>query len=70
MVLVKGDEARLNFRAGATPRLARLTAALDQVQFTADVRRAMPLSIRLVRVGGMPIGRGLVRALGTALGES
>src|SRR5438309_2008962 len=28
MVLVKGDEARLTFRRDATPRLARLTAAL------------------------------------------
>ncbi|MBI4421203.1 MAG: DEAD/DEAH box helicase, partial [Gemmatimonadetes bacterium] len=68
MVLVKGDEARLNFRAGAAPRLARLTAALDQVQFAADVRRTVPLSIRLVRLGGVPIGRGLVQAIATAVG--
>jgi transcription-repair coupling factor (superfamily II helicase) len=68
-VIVKGDEARLNFRAGAVPRLARLTAALDQVQFSADVRRAMPLSIRLVRLGGVPIGRGLVKAIRAVLGE-
>jgi transcription-repair coupling factor (superfamily II helicase) len=67
--MVKGDEARLNFRAGAVPRLARLTAALDQVQFAADVRRAMPVSLRLVRLGGVPIGQGLVTAMRAVLGE-
>ena len=68
-VLVRGDEARLSFRAGAVPRLARLNAALDQVQFAADVRRAMPRSIRLVRLGGVPIGQGLVKAIRAVLGE-
>ncbi len=69
-VLIRGDEARLSFRAGAAPRLAGLTAALDEVQFAADVRRAMPLSLRLTRLGGMEIGAGLVRALRQALGET
>jgi transcription-repair coupling factor (superfamily II helicase) len=68
-ILVRGDEARLNFRAGAAPRLARLTAALDQVQFAADVRRTTPLSLRLTRLGGIAIGPGLVRALATAAGK-
>ena len=67
-ILVRGDEARLSFRAGATPRLAGLTAALEGVQFGADVRRIMPLSLRLTRLGGMEIGPGLVRALKAALG--
>ena len=67
-ILVRGDEARLSFRAGATPRLAGLTAALEGVQFRADVRRIMPLSLRLTRLGGMEIGPGLVRALKAALG--
>ncbi len=67
-VLIRGDEARLSFRAGAALRLAGLTAALDEVQFAADVRRAMPLSLRLTRLGGMEIGAGLVRALRQALG--
>jgi transcription-repair coupling factor (superfamily II helicase) len=62
-VLVRGDEARLTFRRGAHPRMARLTAALDAVQFEADVRRAVPLSLRLRRRGGEAIGPGLVRAL-------
>ncbi|MGH9260481.1 MAG: TRCF domain-containing protein, partial [Acidimicrobiales bacterium] len=62
-VLVRGDEARLTFRRDAQPRLAGLTAALDAVQFEAEVRRAVPLSLRLRRLGGEAIGPGLVRAL-------
>jgi transcription-repair coupling factor (superfamily II helicase) len=65
-VLIRGDEARLTFRGGAQPRLASLTAALDAVQFEAEVRRTMPLALRLRRVGGAAVGPGLVRAL-TAL---
>jgi transcription-repair coupling factor (superfamily II helicase) len=68
-VLVRGDEARLTFRAGASPRLAGLTAALDEVQFAADVRRSVPLALRLTRLGGLAIGPGLVKALRAALGE-
>ena len=62
-VLVKGDEARLTFRGAAQPRLAGLTAALDAVQFEAEVRRTVPLSLRLRRLGGEAVGPGLVRAL-------
>ncbi|MGH7519513.1 MAG: transcription-repair coupling factor [Gemmatimonadales bacterium] len=62
-VLVRGDEARLTFRAGAQPRLAGLTAALDDVQLAAEVRRTVPLSLRLIRLGGEPIVGALVRAL-------
>jgi len=65
-VLLTGDEARLTFRGAAQPRLAGLTAALDAVQFEAEVRRAVPLSLRLRRLGGEAVGQGLVRAL-TAL---
>jgi transcription-repair coupling factor (superfamily II helicase) len=69
-VLVKGDEARLTFARDANPRLAGLTAALDAVQFEADVRRAAPLSLRLRRLGGEAIGPGLVRALAAALADT
>jgi transcription-repair coupling factor (superfamily II helicase) len=62
-VVVRGNEARLVFRATAAPRLAGLTAALDQVQFAAEVRRTVPLSLRLTRLGGLETGPGLVRAL-------
>ncbi len=62
-VVARGDEARLVFRAGTSPRLARLTAALDDVQFAADVRRPQPLILRLQRLGGMGLLPGLVHAL-------
>ncbi len=65
-VLVRGDEARLTFRAGTAPRLAGLTAALDDVQLAADVRRTVPLSLRLTRLGGEPMIPALVRALRVA----
>ncbi|HYL54324.1 MAG TPA: transcription-repair coupling factor, partial [Gemmatimonadales bacterium] len=69
-VLVTGDEARLTFARDANPRLAGLTAALDAVQFEAEVRRAAPLSLRLRRLGGEAIGPGLVRALAAALADT
>ena len=62
-VMVRGDEARIRFRKGTTPRMAGLTAALDEVQFATDVRQMVPLSLRLTRLGGLAIGPGLVRAL-------
>jgi transcription-repair coupling factor (superfamily II helicase) len=66
-VLIKGEEARLTFRRDAAPRLAGLQVALEAVQFEADVRRAVPLSLRLRRLGGESIGPGLVRALTAVL---
>ncbi len=62
-VVVRGDEARLTFRAGTAPRMAGLAAALDDVQLAADVRRTVPLSLRLTRLGGEAILPALVRAL-------
>jgi transcription-repair coupling factor (superfamily II helicase) len=62
-VLVRGDEARLTFREGAVPRLAGLTAALADVQLSAEVRRTVPLALRLLRLGGEPLIPALVRAL-------
>jgi transcription-repair coupling factor (superfamily II helicase) len=69
-ILVRGDEARLTFRAGASPRLARLTAALDDVQFAAEVRRATPLALRLTRLGGLATGPGLRYALRAVAGDN
>ena len=66
-VLVRGDEARLTFRQGTQPRLAGLTSALDDVQLAAEVRRTVPLSLRLVRLGGEAIVPALVRALRRAV---
>lgn len=62
-VLIRGDEARLTFRQGATPRLAGLTRALDDVQLSAEVRRTVPLSMRLLRLGGEALVPALTRAL-------
>ena len=62
-VLVRGEEARLTFRPGTTPRLAGLTSALDDVQLAAEVRRTVPLSLRLERLGGESMVPALVRAL-------
>jgi transcription-repair coupling factor (superfamily II helicase) len=67
-VLVRGDEARLTFRPGTQPKLTGLTSALDDVQLAAEVRRTVPLSLRLVRLGGEPIVPALVRALQKAAG--
>jgi transcription-repair coupling factor (superfamily II helicase) len=69
-VLVRGDEARLTFRQGTQPRLAGLTSALDDVQLAAEVRRTVPLSLRLVRLGGEAIVPALVRALRKAVATS
>jgi transcription-repair coupling factor (superfamily II helicase) len=68
-IVARGNEARLNFRVGATPRLARLTAAMDEVQFHAEVRRTQPLVLRLERLGGMELLAGLVRALTRAVAD-
>ncbi|HEV8599649.1 MAG TPA: transcription-repair coupling factor [Gemmatimonadales bacterium] len=68
-ILVRGDEARVTFRTGAAPRMARLTSALDNVQLAADVRRTVPLALRLVRLGGQALIPALVRALVAVAGE-
>ncbi|HEX6059493.1 MAG TPA: DEAD/DEAH box helicase, partial [Gemmatimonadaceae bacterium] len=62
-ILVRGDEARITFRADTVPRMKGLSAAFHEVQFQAEVRRAQPLSLKLTRLGGAPMLDGLVRAL-------
>ncbi|HVX38475.1 MAG TPA: transcription-repair coupling factor [Gemmatimonadaceae bacterium] len=62
-ILVRGNEARITFRDSAAPRVKGLSAAFHDVQFQAEVRRAVPLSLKLTRLGGAPILDGLVRAL-------
>src|SRR5207253_7805697 len=64
-ILVRGNEARVNFRELAAPRMKGLSAAFHEVQFQAEVRRAHPLSLKLTRLGGVSILDGLVRALTT-----
>jgi transcription-repair coupling factor (superfamily II helicase) len=62
-ILVHGAEARISFRADATPRLKGLNAAFHEVQFQAEVRRTKPLVLKLTRLGGAGLLEGLVRAL-------
>jgi transcription-repair coupling factor (superfamily II helicase) len=62
-ILVRGNEARVNFREDALPRIKGLSAAFHEVQFQAEVRRAHPLSLKLTRLGGAGMLDGLVRAL-------
>ena len=62
-ILVRLDEARITFRETAVPRMKGLSAAFHDVQFQAEVRRAIPLSLKLTRLGGAPMLDGLVRAL-------
>jgi transcription-repair coupling factor (superfamily II helicase) len=62
-ILVRGNEARVNFRDTAVPRMKGLSAAFHDVQFQAEVRRARPLSLKLTRLGGQSMLEGLVRAL-------
>ncbi len=64
-VLVRGDEARINFRDDALPRLKPLSAAFRDVQFQVDVRRLQPLSLKLTRLGGSALLDGLQHALRT-----
>ncbi|MHB1223918.1 MAG: transcription-repair coupling factor [Gemmatimonadaceae bacterium] len=66
-LLVRGDEARVTFRADAVPRMKGLAAAFHEVQFQAEVRRAQPLALKLTRLGGAPMLDGLVRALRSLL---
>ncbi|HEX7019228.1 MAG TPA: transcription-repair coupling factor [Gemmatimonadaceae bacterium] len=62
-ILVRGNEARITFRDTAAPRIKGLSAAFHEVQFQAEVRRAVPLALKLTRLGGAPMLEGLVRAL-------
>jgi transcription-repair coupling factor (superfamily II helicase) len=67
-ILVRGNEARVSFRDTAVPRMKGISAAFHEVQFQAEVRRAHPLSLKLTRLGGVPLMDGLVRALITLTG--
>jgi transcription-repair coupling factor (superfamily II helicase) len=64
-ILVRPEEARITFRETAVPPMKRLSAAFHDVQFQAEVKRAMPLSLKLTRLGGTPLLDGLVKALRT-----
>jgi transcription-repair coupling factor (superfamily II helicase) len=67
---VRGEEARISFRADAIPRLKPLAAAFRDVQFQVDVTRVQPLSLKLKRLGGSSLLEGIVRALRTIVPDS
>ncbi len=69
-ILVRGNEARISFRDTAVPRMKALSAVFHEVQFQAEVRRAHPLTLKLVRLGGAGMLDGLVRALRGMRGEA
>jgi transcription-repair coupling factor (superfamily II helicase) len=62
-IIIRGDEARLNFRERVIPRLAALQGAFRDRQLEVEVRRAMPLSLLLRRYGAEPLAETLVHAL-------
>jgi len=68
-VLVRGDSARVTFRAGASPRLAVLQSALHDRQVEVEVKRTTPLSIVVRRRGAHELVPTLVAAFELLLEE-
>ncbi len=62
-ISIRPDEARLNFRDAAVPRLAALQGAFRDRQLDVEVRRSMPLSLVLRRYGAEPVETLLAEAL-------
>jgi transcription-repair coupling factor (superfamily II helicase) len=62
-ILVQGHAARVNFRAGTTPRMADLQKAFRKQQVEVEVKRAMPLSIVFRAAGAAAIEDVLVAGL-------
>ncbi len=62
-IFVRDREGRLTFRAAANPRLTSLEGPFRDRQVEVGVRRMMPLSLSLTRVGAEPLTRTLIRAL-------
>nr|MDQ3308984.1 transcription-repair coupling factor [Gemmatimonadota bacterium] len=63
-ILARPWDVRLNFRSGMIPPMLPLQRALAGRQFEVEVRRAIPLSLALVRRGTEPILPALLGALG------
>ncbi|HYV99521.1 MAG TPA: transcription-repair coupling factor [Gemmatimonadaceae bacterium] len=62
-ILVHGGAGRVTFRETATPRVKVIASAFHDVQFAVDVRRAVPLALKVVPQGAVALLDGLVRAL-------
>ncbi len=61
-VLLRENEARINFRAQVEPRLVTLQGAFRDRQLEVEVRRAAPLSLVLRRYGAEPLAATLAGA--------
>jgi transcription-repair coupling factor (superfamily II helicase) len=61
-ILIHGDDARINFRAGVSPRLSALQGAFRDQQLEFELRRTDPLSIVLRRHGSQPLVTTLAQA--------
>jgi transcription-repair coupling factor (superfamily II helicase) len=62
-IFLKDREGRITFRAAANPRLTVLESPFRDRQVEVGVRRMMPLSLSLTRMGAEPLTRTLIRAL-------
>jgi transcription-repair coupling factor (superfamily II helicase) len=62
-VLLRGDEARINFREDVVPRLTALQNVFRDQQLEVEVKRPMPLSIVLRRYGAQPLTETVAAAL-------
>ncbi|MFW6201930.1 MAG: hypothetical protein ACOC8B_05090, partial [Gemmatimonadota bacterium] len=62
-ILLGEDEARVNFRDGVVPRLARLQHAFHERQLDVEVRRTSPLSLVIRRYGAEPLAPTLADAM-------
>ncbi len=68
-IFVRDREGRMTFRAAANPKLTALEAPFRDRQVEVGVRRMVPLSLSLTRVGTEPLTRTLIRALDLLVGE-
>ncbi|MSR22752.1 MAG: transcription-repair coupling factor [Gemmatimonadetes bacterium] len=68
-IFVKDREARITFRASATPRLTAMEAPFRDRQLRVEVRRMAPLSLALEQAGPEPVTRTLIRALGAVAAQ-
>ncbi|TVR65461.1 MAG: transcription-repair coupling factor [Gemmatimonadales bacterium] len=68
-IFVRDRSGRLTFRAAANPRLTVLQAPFRDRQVEVGVRRMMPLSLSLTRVGPEPLTRTLIRSLDLLVSE-
>ncbi len=68
-VMVRGRQARLNFRESVSPRLQALQGPLRDHQIEVEVRRIAPLSISLSQMGAQPLTATLIEVLSVLAGR-